>query len=89
MREAYSFVANNYEDGDEIFMIGFSRGAFTARSVAGLIAGIGVLTKKGLVGLPVVYKVWVDAVPSTLRTTLPSVSYMRKRYKPAFIRASD
>lgn len=34
IREAYSFIATNYEPGDEIFLIGFSRGAFTARSVA-------------------------------------------------------
>ena len=34
IREAYSFIATNYEAGDEIILIGFSRGAFTARSVA-------------------------------------------------------
>jgi uncharacterized protein (DUF2235 family) len=34
MREAYSFVAANYEPGDEIILMGFSRGAFTARAVA-------------------------------------------------------
>lgn len=48
VREAYSFLCNNYTPGDEIYLIGFSRGAFTARSVAGLIGEIGVLTKKGL-----------------------------------------
>ena len=30
----YSFIATNYEPGDEIIMVGFSRGAFTARGVA-------------------------------------------------------
>lgn len=34
MREAYSFVVANYEPGDEIILVGFSRGAFTARGVA-------------------------------------------------------
>lgn len=34
IREAYSFVATNYEPGDEIVLLGFSRGAFTARGVA-------------------------------------------------------
>ena len=56
VREAYSFIANNYNVGDEIFLIGFSRGAFTARSVGGLIAAIGVLTKAGLSMFPVIYK---------------------------------
>jgi len=31
--EAYTFIANNWNPGDEIFLIGFSRGAFTARSI--------------------------------------------------------
>jgi uncharacterized protein (DUF2235 family) len=34
-----------YEDGDEIFIFGFSRGAYTARSVAGMIAACGLPTK--------------------------------------------
>jgi len=57
VREAYGFVANNYAVGDEIFLIGFSRGAFTARSVGGLIGSIGVLTKEGLASFPIIYKV--------------------------------
>ena len=56
VREAYSFIANNYNMGDEIFLVGFSRGAFTARSVSGLIGNIGVLTKAGLASFPVIYK---------------------------------
>lgn len=48
VREAYGFICNNYDYGDEIYITGFSRGAFTARSVAGLIGKIGILTKRGL-----------------------------------------
>jgi hypothetical protein len=33
---------------DEIYLIGFSRGAFTARSVGGLIATLGLLTKEAM-----------------------------------------
>jgi uncharacterized protein (DUF2235 family) len=48
VREVYSFIAANYEPGDEIVLIGFSRGAFTARSVAGMIKDIGLLTRDGM-----------------------------------------
>ena len=48
VRSAYGFICNNYDYGDEIYITGFSRGAFTARSVAGLIGRCGLLTKKGL-----------------------------------------
>ena len=48
IRTAYSFLCANYVDGDEIILIGFSRGAFTARSVAGMIGDIGLLTRLGM-----------------------------------------
>jgi uncharacterized protein (DUF2235 family) len=34
---AYEFLCLNYEPGDRIFIFGFSRGAYTARSLAGLL----------------------------------------------------
>ena len=46
---AYRFLAQNYEPGDEIFIVGFSRGAYTARSVAGMVGRVGLLTKVSLV----------------------------------------
>jgi uncharacterized protein (DUF2235 family) len=41
--EAYLHLVHNYEEGDEIFLFGFSRGAYTARSTAGLIRNAGLL----------------------------------------------
>lgn len=43
--EAYRFLIANYELGDELFILGFSRGAFTARSLAGLIRNSGILRR--------------------------------------------
>ncbi len=42
---AYRFLIANYEPGDEIWLFGFSRGAFTARSVAGIIRKCGILSR--------------------------------------------
>ncbi|KAH0593320.1 hypothetical protein MHUMG1_09042 [Metarhizium humberi] len=39
--EIYNFLAINYEEGDELFFFGFSRGAFTARAAAGLVCRVG------------------------------------------------
>ncbi|KAK0609769.1 hypothetical protein B0T17DRAFT_501294 [Bombardia bombarda] len=47
IREVYNFICTNYVDGDDIILIGFSRGAFTARSTADMIASIGLLTPEG------------------------------------------
>lgn len=42
IRSAYHWLGRNYEDGDEIYLFGFSRGAFTARSIGGFL-GYGLL----------------------------------------------
>lgn len=42
--QAYLFLIANYEPGDEIYLFGFSRGAFTARSLAGMVRKCGILT---------------------------------------------
>jgi len=42
--DAYRFLVENYEDGDRIFMYGFSRGAYTIRVLAGFINVIGLLS---------------------------------------------
>lgn len=39
----YTFISRNYRPGDRIYVIGFSRGAYTARALAGLIAAQGLL----------------------------------------------
>ena len=48
IRVVYNFICTNYVDGDSIILIGFSRGAFTARSVGDMIGSIGLLTPEGL-----------------------------------------
>ncbi len=45
IKEGYTKIAHVYEAGDSIFIFGFSRGAFTARSLTGMIAVCGLPTK--------------------------------------------
>jgi uncharacterized protein (DUF2235 family) len=40
---AYRFLVRNYQPGDRIFLFGFSRGAYTARAIAGAIHFLGLL----------------------------------------------
>ena len=44
IQDGYTKIAHVYEPGDEIFLFGFSRGAYTARSLAGMIAICGLPT---------------------------------------------
>jgi uncharacterized protein (DUF2235 family) len=46
IEQAYRFLSFNYSPGDRIFLFGFSRGAFSARSFSGLIRTCGILHKE-------------------------------------------
>jgi uncharacterized protein (DUF2235 family) len=43
--DAYRFLMRYYQDGDRIYIFGFSRGAYTARAVAGMLHKVGLLTQ--------------------------------------------
>ncbi|WP_150048495.1 MULTISPECIES: DUF2235 domain-containing protein [Methylomonas] len=46
VKSGYRFLCSNYNQGDEIYLFGFSRGAYTARSLAGLIHNMGILRRE-------------------------------------------
>ncbi|HMM68434.1 MAG TPA: DUF2235 domain-containing protein [Dokdonella sp.] len=45
VRDIYRFLSYNFEQGDEIYLFGFSRGAFTVRTLAGFMNRVGLLDK--------------------------------------------
>ncbi len=45
IQDAYRFLSFNYDRGDEIYLFGFSRGAYTVRSLAGMIYCSGLLSR--------------------------------------------
>ncbi|MEM9897977.1 MAG: DUF2235 domain-containing protein [Pseudomonadota bacterium] len=55
---AYTFLCSNYQLGDEIYLFGFSRGAYTVRSLAGLIHSCGILRREELSWLPNAYALY-------------------------------
>jgi uncharacterized protein (DUF2235 family) len=71
--DGYTKIAHVYEPGDTIYLFGFSRGAYTARSLAGMIGSCGLPTGKFTDDC--VSKVW-DAYrdPATRATELPKLT---------------
>ncbi len=53
--DAYQWLVDHYDPGDDIFIFGFSRGAYTARSLAGFIAKCGLLKAGGALGVKQLY----------------------------------
>lgn len=45
IRDLYRFIVYNYEPNDELYFFGFSRGAFTVRSLAGFMHLVGLIEK--------------------------------------------
>lgn len=62
IEEAYTFLANNYNQGDELFIFGFSRGASQARSLCTLIdwAG-GFPSKNDVYYIPRIFTAFLEA----------------------------
>lgn len=50
--DGYRFLVETYREGDRIFLLGFSRGAFTARAIAGMVNMFGLIYPSGLTMLP-------------------------------------
>lgn len=48
IQQLYSFLALNYDEGDEVYLFGYSRGAFTVRSLAGMIRRVGLVHRNRL-----------------------------------------
>jgi uncharacterized protein (DUF2235 family) len=61
--EAYTFLMENYEDGDKVFIFGFSRGAYTARALAAFIRDCGLLERSAQNLLPYAMRVFLEKAP--------------------------
>lgn len=78
MRESYSFICANYVDGDDIIIIGFSRGAFTARSISGMISSIGLLTREGMEFFFPIFKDMQNWATKNYKDPFPGVPFDEK-----------
>lgn len=57
VKQAYAELCRAYEAGDEVYIFGFSRGAYTARSLAGMIRKCG-LAPKDKIGITTLARAW-------------------------------
>jgi uncharacterized protein (DUF2235 family) len=64
--DAYQWLTDSYDPGDDVLIFGFSRGAYTARSLAGFIAKCGLLKAGGALGVKQLYNRYRRADARTL-----------------------
>lgn len=60
IKDMYTFLMLNYEPGDQIYLFGFSRGAYTARSIGGLIRNCGILRPENIMLIDKAYGLYRD-----------------------------
>jgi uncharacterized protein (DUF2235 family) len=65
IRECYRWLVETYEEGDELYIFGFSRGAYTARSLAGFIRNCGILRRQHVDQLPQAFALYRDGSDRT------------------------
>ena len=56
--DCYRFLVHNYHPGDKLFFFGFSRGAYTVRSLAGFIRNCGLLKREHADKIPDAFKLY-------------------------------
>lgn len=61
IEDAYAFLMKRYEPGDRLFIFGFSRGAFTARALGGMLHVCGLLQKDSDNLIPYASKIYARA----------------------------
>ncbi|NDY43088.1 DUF2235 domain-containing protein [Dissulfurirhabdus thermomarina] len=76
IQDAYRFLVHNWAEGDEIFLFGFSRGAYTARSTAGFIRNCGILRKRHAHLIPDAFRMY----RSRAHPDAPAAAGFRRRY---------
>ncbi|KFA81471.1 hypothetical protein S40288_03337 [Stachybotrys chartarum IBT 40288] len=82
VRESYSFLCTNYVSGDDIFLVGFSRGAFTARTVAGMVGDLGLLTRAGVEHFYAIFRDMQNWMNDDYRDPFPDVPFPNKPKGP-------
>lgn len=64
IKDAYRFLMENYREDDKICLLGFSRGAYTVRCLAGMLHKVGLLPKYNSAQIPFAYQFYKDDTPN-------------------------
>ncbi len=75
---AYKFILWNYEPDDELYLFGFSRGAYTSRSLAGLIRNCGILKNNNLSLIKEAYRIYRSRNPVKDPNGLEAMAFKQK-----------
>lgn len=70
IRDAYEFLMDNYNEGDKICLLGFSRGAYTVRCLAGMLRKVGLLPAQNREQVHFAYNFYKNDTPEGYKMSL-------------------
>jgi uncharacterized protein (DUF2235 family) len=82
--DCYRFIVHNFDKGDRLFFFGFSRGAYTVRSLAGFIRNCGLLKRENADQIPAAYRLYRKRSSASSPSQRRAVRF-RKKYAVADI----
>ncbi len=82
--DAYRYLMSTYNDGDKVYLFGFSRGAYTVRALAGLLNGYGLLCRGNEGHLPYAWRLYVNQHKDRERHTIDSEIDFSAAFKETF-----
>ncbi|EIW77438.1 hypothetical protein CONPUDRAFT_38642, partial [Coniophora puteana RWD-64-598 SS2] len=81
--DVYRWLADNYRQGDKIYLYGFSRGAYQARAVAGMIDKVGLLFPGNNVQIPFAFELYASLDSSSRHKNIER-NKLAERFKDTF-----
>lgn len=92
MRACYQFLVEHYHPGDALYLFGFSRGAYTARTLAGMIRNSGIVDLQERNGAPrsedsllqEAYDLYRNREPDSLPVASQAVQFRSSHSHPDF-----
>lgn len=86
---AYEHIATHYENHDRLFIFGFSRGAYTARSLTGLLGMCGLVKKGDRRGIERANELYRDSVTDEGRTRAENFKNSQRQPRVHFLGVWD
>ncbi|KAJ6560510.1 hypothetical protein DFH09DRAFT_921570 [Mycena vulgaris] len=83
VKDAYQWLADNYQRGDKIFLFGFSRGEYQVRALAGMIATLGLIYPGNHRNIPFAYELYAKRYKGK---ATDKVEELCKHFKETFSR---
>lgn len=89
VKDAYIYLMKHYEEGDKIFLFGFSRGAYTVRMLAGMVKMYGILYSGNESHLEYIFNDYGRISPETLKSERSKYFGIANRIKHSFSHKPD